>query len=84
MRAKTQNYPSGPVSAFGGIEYVKYEWRDVPPGFEAQAAQHPYLQIEDVQLEAEPVPVIEPEPAKPTPKPKPRRRRTVKPKEDDK
>lgn len=83
MRAKTQNYPSGPVVAFGGIEYVGYEWRDVPVGFESQAEQHPYLQIEIVEPEAAPVPVIKPEPAKPKPTRK-RRRRTVKPKEDTK
>jgi len=82
MKAKANDYPSGPVVAFGGIEFVKYEWRDVPPGCEAEAERHPYLLIEIVQPEATPAPVIEP--AKPTPKPKPRRRRTVKPKEDDK
>lgn len=46
MRAKTINYPSGPVVAFSGVEYVKYEWRDVPPGFESQAESHPYLEVE--------------------------------------
>jgi hypothetical protein len=82
MRAKTLNYPSGPVVAFGGIEYVGYEWREVPAGFESAAESHPYLLIEDVKPEAAPVPEIEPEPAKP--KPRRRTRRKTAPKEDDK
>ena len=57
MKAKVSNYPAGPVVAFGGIEYVAYEWRDVPAGFESQAEQHPFLEVEKP-------------PPKPTPKPK--------------
>jgi len=70
MKARTKDYPAGPVSAFG-FEFVAYEWRNVPAGFEADAERHPYLEI---QPEAEPVPAEEP--AKP--KPRKRRRRTIK------
>jgi hypothetical protein len=31
------------VIAFSGAEFVRYEWRDVPAGFEAQAEAHPFL-----------------------------------------
>ena len=80
MRAKTINYPA-PVTAFGGFEFVKYEWRDVPVGFEIQAEQHPYLETE---TEAEPAAVVA-EPIKPKAKPKAkptngRRRRKATPK----
>jgi hypothetical protein len=33
------------VNAFSGHEYVRYEWRAVPVGFEAQAQAHPYLSV---------------------------------------
>lgn len=33
------------VNAFSGHEYVRYEWRAVPAGFEAQAQAHPYLSV---------------------------------------
>ena len=71
MKAKAANYPAGSVIAFGGCEFVKNEWRDVPPGKEAEAERHPYLEIEH----AEPEPVAIPEPAKPVNKPAPRKRR---------
>ena len=35
----------GTVLAFSGSEYVRYEWRPVPTGFEAQAEAHPYLDV---------------------------------------
>ena len=70
MKAKVIDYP-GPVVAFNGVEYVGYEWRDVPPGFEAEATRHPYLEIE----QPKPAPV-----AKPKTKVTRRRRRTTKPK----
>ena len=79
MKAKS-NYPAGPVVAFGGFEYVGSEWRDVPVGFENQAAQHPYLEIEQVEPEPVPEPV---EPAKPKAKPvrkRAPRKRAIKPK----
>lgn len=70
MKAKATNYPS-PVIAFGGFEFVENEWRNVPLGHEAEAAQHPYLEIEQ-----EPEPVAIPEPVEPVKvKPAPRKRR---------
>jgi hypothetical protein len=83
MKAKAVNYPSGPVVAFGGIEFVTYEWRIVPAGCEVEAERHPYLEVmeeKDTQLEAQPAPAPEPQ-AEIALKPKPRRRRTVKAKE---
>ena len=75
MKAKANDYPSGPVVAFGGIEFVPYEWRDVPPGCEAEAERHPYLLIEIVQPEATPAPVsVEAEVKKPTPRKRTRRK----------
>ena len=79
MRAKAVNYPAGPVVAFGGVEFVKYEWRVVPAGFEEQAEQHPYLEVEApvvTEPEQAPVEVAEPEEA-PAPKPKPKRKPTT-------
>lgn len=35
------------VTAFGGYEFTKGEWRLVPAGHEAAAIAHPYLDIED-------------------------------------
>ena len=80
MKAKANsNYPAGPVVAFGGFEFVRNEWRDVPPGCEGQAEEHPYLDVlEEQQLEAAPVPT--PEPEKPKPKPRRRTRRKITPK----
>ncbi len=46
------------VTAFGGREYVRYELRTVPVGYEAEAKQHPLL---DVVL---PEPIASPEPVK--------------------
>ena len=33
----------GTINAFSGFEYVRYEWRAVPAGYEEQAQAHPYL-----------------------------------------
>jgi hypothetical protein len=35
------------VTAFGGREYTKREWRPVPEGFEAAAEAHPLLVTAD-------------------------------------
>jgi hypothetical protein len=35
----------GTVNAFSGMEYVRYEYRPVPAGFEDQARKHPYLTV---------------------------------------
>ena len=73
MKARIKDYPAGSVIAFGGFEYVLVEWRDVPVGFETQAEQHPYLEIE--QVKPEPVAVkAEPVKPKPTRKRAPRKR----------
>ena len=69
MKAKVYNYPAGPVVAFGGVEYVDYEWRDVPPDSEIAAELHPYLEVQ------KPAPIPK---AKPAPK---RRRRKITAKE---
>lgn len=51
MKAKaTTSYP---IMAFGGVEFVKYEWRAVPAGFEDAAMAHPNLEVR--QPEPEPV-----------------------------
>jgi hypothetical protein len=34
------------VTAFGGFQYIRAEWREVPPGSEEEAQKHPYLEIE--------------------------------------
>lgn len=34
-----------PITAFGGLEYVVYEWRPVPPGNIQEALANPYLEI---------------------------------------
>lgn len=33
------------VNAFSGFEYVRYEFRPVPKGYEEQAKKHPYLTV---------------------------------------
>jgi len=79
MRAKAKDYPAGPVVAFGGHEFVKYEWREVPVGCEAEAELHPFLEVE-VLVEAEPEhapeEAAEPE-AEPAPMPKAKRKTTT-------
>ena len=78
MRARVINYPAGPVTAFGGYEFVNYEWRAVPDGFEEEAERHPFLEIDAVVVrapvatepESELVEVAEPE-EEPVPEPDP-------------
>ncbi len=41
----SQSSRYGNITAFSGREYVKYEWRAVPAGFEAEAERNPYLEI---------------------------------------
>lgn len=44
-----------PVTAFGGYEFVRTEYRPVPAGFEAAAEAHPYLEVLEVkEVVAEP------------------------------
>ena len=33
------------IQAFGGYEFVGYEWRDVPEGCESEAEAHPFLDV---------------------------------------
>lgn len=41
------------VTAFGGREYTKRDWRPVPEGFEAAAEAHPLLVTSDELAVAE-------------------------------
>ena len=41
------------VVAFSGIEYVKDEWRKVPPSMEKDAESHPHLEVQYDKAEAE-------------------------------
>lgn len=41
MKAKSNK--GYPVTAFSGLEFVSYEWRDVPPGKEQEAINNPFL-----------------------------------------
>jgi len=34
------------ITAFTGREFVKSEYRNVPPGSEDEAKRHPYLEVE--------------------------------------
>lgn len=43
----------GRVSAFSGMEYVKFEWRYVPPQFEDSARQNEYLELREGKAEKE-------------------------------
>ena len=43
----------GRISAFSGLEYVKFEWRHVPPQFEASARQNEYLELREGKAEKE-------------------------------
>ncbi len=48
--------PNKVCTAFGGSEFVWYEWRAVPSGFEHAARGHGYLEVDDVDPD---VPVVE-------------------------
>lgn len=72
MRAKVKDeYPLASVRAFGGLTFVRYEWRAVPDGHDEEAGRLEELGL--LVLE-KPAPEPEPEP-NPKPKPAPRRRR---------
>lgn len=45
----------GIVTAFGGREYVRYEWRNVPHGNEEKAQQHPMLETKTPDVADEPI-----------------------------
>ena len=43
-----QDYKAGPIMAFSGHEYVRYEWRPVPTGCENQAIESIFLDVREV------------------------------------
>ncbi len=53
MKARSNRFSS--VTAFSGLEYVRYEWRDVPKGLEQQAKGNPFLELLEDAIEPEPV-----------------------------
>lgn len=58
MDAKVKSsYRWSTVTALGGLEFVKSEYRRVPAGFEKEAQAHPFLEIGGGS-------VIEPKPEK--------------------
>ena len=68
------DYKSASVTAFGGREFVKGQWREVPAGQEGSAGAHPFLELREVGgkvAEAKGKPVLEvvPEDAPPAPPP---------------
>lgn len=60
-RAK-DSFRAGPVIAFSGYEYVRYEWRPVPAGHEEEAKRHALLDLRLLDDEPEVVPEPEGEP----------------------
>lgn len=55
MKAKSNRFSS--ITAFNGLEYVRYEWRDVPGGLEDEARRNPLLELQEDAPEPEPVAV---------------------------
>jgi hypothetical protein len=54
MQARVkQDFRWKTLIALGGVEFVKNEWRTVPPGKEKEAQAHPFLEIEAVKPDAE-------------------------------
>lgn len=51
MKAKSSRFSS--ILAFGGLEFVRYEWRIVPPGKEDEAKRNSLLIL--MENESEPV-----------------------------
>lgn len=49
----SDSYRFGRLTAFGGIEYTKGEWRDVPVDHEDAARLHPYLELDEDALTEE-------------------------------
>ena len=72
MKARSNRFSS--VTAFGGLEYVRYEWRDVPKGLEQQARGNPFLELQEDIAEPEPVVFAPSEPIAIEPPGKRRRR----------
>lgn len=50
MQARVkQDFRWNTVIAFSGVEFIKAEWRNVPPGKERDAENHPFLEVKDVK-----------------------------------
>ena len=55
MQARVREQaPNRVCTAFGGHEFVIYEWRDVPSGFEGPARGHSYLEVDDIDPDVQP------------------------------
>ena len=50
-----EDSPHSLVTAFGGVLYVRNEWRLVPDDREDEARRHPYLESLPPELDASPV-----------------------------
>ncbi len=61
MKAKSNRF--GSITAFNGIEYVRYEWRDVPSGFDDEARRNQFLDVQE-SAPVEPEPITEEQPVK--------------------
>lgn len=69
MKARSKRF--GSITAFSGREFVRYEWRDVPAGFEDEARRNSLLELTDDTVnpapDLEPLSLVEVEPVnKPT------------------
>lgn len=63
MKARVKNdYRWNVVRACGGAEFVKEEWRPVPPGMEEEAENNPLLDTEDGTIQ-----LVVPKPSKKAP-----------------
>lgn len=63
MRAKVKaDYRFQFIKAFGGVDFSKREYTPIPTGYEDDARQHPFLEIEDPAPEPTPAQAIQPEP----------------------
>lgn len=62
MKARVKDaWPWKSILALGGHEYIKGEFRPVPPERETEAEAHPYL---DIKVEPVPVSTETPRPAR--------------------
>ncbi len=54
------NSPWRTINACAGAEFVKSQWRAVPPGRESEAQNNPFLETRDTLPAEKPAPVVEP------------------------
>lgn len=71
MRARVKQSHKWRIAQSGGMQYVKDEWRPVPPGHEAEVLRCDFLEFQDPQPDPEPEPETVELPA-PEPKPEPK------------